>query len=184
VVLDDVKNHYLTLFGEPSRRAQFQTASQSVELFKWDADANPEEVALYATIGAAEHPIPHMDVRHRMELIIGFLPAQDAIAESLAKVALYPARDGVLKLGFHVEFLMLVPLHASELDLKKEKGADALMSAFERAAIPYWGAESRPRKPHVGRARRCSHHASAARASAAWPRSARVGALRTPSVTA
>ncbi len=67
----------------------------TVEVLKWNAEANPEGVNLYATIGASAWPMAGRDPNHRVEFFVGLLPAKDEIASPLAALALYPMRDGV-----------------------------------------------------------------------------------------
>jgi hypothetical protein len=65
-----------------------------VEIQKWAADANPEGVALYATLGSSRYPVPGWDSSHRLEFILGLLPERDEVASSLAALALYSQREG------------------------------------------------------------------------------------------
>ncbi len=94
MILDDVKQHYTSALGEPSRRASFQIDAYSAEVYKWSADQNPQGVALYASIGASRDPLTGMDSSHRVEFFIGFLPEQDSVARPLAMVALDPVLHG------------------------------------------------------------------------------------------
>jgi hypothetical protein len=43
MVLDAVKAHYRTQ-GEPSQTENFRFSGHAVEVLKWDADKNPEQV--------------------------------------------------------------------------------------------------------------------------------------------
>jgi len=90
---DAVRDLYRARWGEPTRRAHFDAGEFDIDVFKWDADANPEGVTLYATVGASAHPIPGRDPGHRVEFFVGLLPAQDGIASPLAALGLYPARE-------------------------------------------------------------------------------------------
>lgn len=94
-VVDDVRDLYRARWGEPSRRASFEVDGFEAEVLKWNADANPEGVALYATVGASARPMPGRDPLHRVEFFVGFVPEQDAVASPLAALALYSAREGV-----------------------------------------------------------------------------------------
>jgi hypothetical protein len=67
----------------------------TVDIFMWNAEANPEGVNLYATIGASARPMAGHDPNHRVEFFVGLLPAKDEIASPLAALALYPTREGV-----------------------------------------------------------------------------------------
>jgi hypothetical protein len=95
MITDSVRDHYIARWGPPSRRATFGVDGLDAEVLKWDAASNPEGVNLYATVGASARPMPDVDATHRIEFFIGFLPAQDGIASSLAALALFPARQGV-----------------------------------------------------------------------------------------
>ena len=87
---DQVEAHYIKVFGEPTREAHFTELGISVQIYKWDERSNPQEVALYATIGSSDHLLPH-DPNHRIEFFTGFLPSEDRVAKALAMLALYPA---------------------------------------------------------------------------------------------
>lgn len=87
MILEAVRNHYVKLFGEPSRVAHFKNPGLSVEILKWDADRHPEGVAFYATVGRSGRPLPGLEPTHRIELFTGLLPAVDAVAFPLADVA-------------------------------------------------------------------------------------------------
>jgi hypothetical protein len=64
-----------------------------VEVYKWDPEATPEGVALYATIGASELPLVGHDPAHRAEFFVGLLPAKDDIARPLAMLASHSAHE-------------------------------------------------------------------------------------------
>ncbi len=89
-----VRRTYRALWGEPSRTAEFRKGELRVEVEKRGAEANPEGVALYATVGASRHALPGWDPSHRLEFILGLLPERDGVASALAALALYPAREG------------------------------------------------------------------------------------------
>ena len=86
---DQVEAHYIKLFGEPTREACFTGSGSSIQVYKWDERSNPEEVALYATLGISDQVLPD-DPNHRIELFTGLLPAEDRIAKTLAMLGLYP----------------------------------------------------------------------------------------------
>lgn len=67
---------------------------KETDLYKWDADKNPEGVALYATAGMSEYPLVDYDPKHRLELYTGLLPARDHIANPLSMLALSPVIRG------------------------------------------------------------------------------------------
>jgi hypothetical protein len=90
-----VRDLYVARWGEPSRKAAFRVAGLEVEVYKWDAEASPEGVALYATIGSSAHPMAGRDPEHRVEYFLGLLPPRDAVASPLAALALYSVREGV-----------------------------------------------------------------------------------------
>lgn len=94
MILDDVKQHYVAVFGEPSQRASLRIDSYPAEVFKWDAAANPHGVAFYASVGASRDLLSGIDPSHRVEFFIGLLPEQDGVARSLAMVTLDPVLHG------------------------------------------------------------------------------------------
>lgn len=90
-----VRDAYAALWGTPSRKAEFRKNHWVIEVDKWAPAANPDGVALYATLGASRHPVPGWDPSHRIEFILGLLPERDDAASALAALALYPQRGGV-----------------------------------------------------------------------------------------
>jgi hypothetical protein len=46
--------------------------------------------------------------------------------------------DLVLDDGRHTVFLQAIPLYRSELAYKTHRGANALMTEFERLQVPFW----------------------------------------------
>jgi len=94
-VTEAVRDLYRAHWGEPSRRARFEVGEFSIEVYKWAADANPEGVALYATVGASEQPMAGHDPNHRVEFFVGLVPERDDVASALAALGLYSAREGV-----------------------------------------------------------------------------------------
>jgi hypothetical protein len=95
MITDSVRDLYVARWGPPSRNARFEVDGLEVEVFKWNAEVNPEGVNLYATIGASVGPMSGRDPNHRVEFFVGLLPAKDEIASPLAALALYPTREGV-----------------------------------------------------------------------------------------
>jgi hypothetical protein len=93
-LVESVRQHYLSLWGEPSRTAHFELMGREIEIYKWSAEINPQGVCLYATIGMCEHPIDGYDPTHRLELFVGLLPQQDSVARPLAMLALGPIIRG------------------------------------------------------------------------------------------
>ena len=81
---EKLNEHYTRLWGQPSRTASFHLRDRSVDVWKWDADKNPEQVNIYVTLGASQEPAPGHDANHRFEFFTGLKPAQDAIAGPLA----------------------------------------------------------------------------------------------------
>jgi Suppressor of fused protein (SUFU) len=183
---DAVRSAYRARWGEPSRDARFEVGELAIDILKWDANANPEGVALYATLGASSWAVPGRDSDHRIEFFVGILPEQDGIASALAALGLYPVREGValdhghtvpageqlwpgsrmrtflvvrprsdflrpieLADGLHVQFLQAIPIFESEVDFKREHGAEALMRRWEETGVPFWTADRRP-APEAG----------------------------------
>jgi Suppressor of fused protein (SUFU) len=93
MITDAVRDLYVARWGEPSRKAAFRVAGLKAEVYKWDAEASPEGVALYATIGSSAFPMAGRDPSHRVEYFLGLLPPQDAVASPLAALALYSVRE-------------------------------------------------------------------------------------------
>jgi hypothetical protein len=93
MVLEVVRQHYLHLWGEPSRIIPLHSKDYHIDVYKWDASANPEEVTLYATLGASVFPQPGHATSHRFEFYTGLLPELDAIATVLAEVAIYSVKE-------------------------------------------------------------------------------------------
>lgn len=84
MILDDVTENYRKLWGEPARTASFRFSGHAVEVYKWDADRNPEQVNIYATVGASAHVVSGYDSDHRVEFFAGLNPAQDDVVRPLA----------------------------------------------------------------------------------------------------
>jgi hypothetical protein len=57
-----------------------------VEVWKW-AETNPEQVNIYATVGASAHVILGYANDHRVEFFVGLKPAEDSIARPHAMLA-------------------------------------------------------------------------------------------------
>ena len=89
-MIQSVKEHYQNLWGEPSRTAHFEIMGKETDLFKWNADRNPEGVFLYATAGLSEYALAGYDATHRLELFTGLLPERDDIANPMTLLALSP----------------------------------------------------------------------------------------------
>jgi hypothetical protein len=88
VILDDVRKYYQKTFGKPARVASFQLGGHEIEVQKWGADRNREQVDLYATIGASAHAAPDRDAGHRSEFFVGLKPGVDDVARPLTMLAL------------------------------------------------------------------------------------------------
>ncbi|MGH9139339.1 MAG: BlaI/MecI/CopY family transcriptional regulator [Acidimicrobiales bacterium] len=95
-VVDAVRDLYRAHWGEPSRRARFEVGEFDIEVYKWAADANPEGVALYATVGASGRPMVGRDVNHRVEFFLGLVPERDDVRERDADAVLGPLEAGVM----------------------------------------------------------------------------------------
>lgn len=105
MISSTVKEHYERMLGGPSRTARFDTSGRAVEIYKWDAEANPQGVCIYATAGMSDHVLEGYDPAHRLELFMGLLPAEDRIAKPLAMLALSPViNDSHLAGGHTVTF--------------------------------------------------------------------------------
>ena len=102
---------------------------ETYEVYKWNAEAHPEEVNVYATNGASSHAPASR--KHRLEIFIGLLPAADDAALTLAP-------DLTVDDRVHVEFLQAIPLFDSELALKKEEGAETLLEQWRAGGVPFW----------------------------------------------
>jgi len=64
VIVDEARRHYQKLWGEPSRQASFRVMGHEIEVCKWDAARNPEQVNIYATVGASAQVSPGRDPKH------------------------------------------------------------------------------------------------------------------------
>jgi hypothetical protein len=94
-VVGAVRDLYRAHWGEPSRQAWFEVGEFDIEIYKWAADANPEGVALYATVGASARPMVGRDPNHRVEFFLGLVPERDDVSSALAALGLYSPREGV-----------------------------------------------------------------------------------------
>jgi hypothetical protein len=94
-ISDELKEHYRRLWGEPSRTASFRMRGHAIDVFKWEAQKNPEQVNMYATIGTSAHGLPGQPSSHRVEFYAGLDPARDEIARPLALLALEPVINGM-----------------------------------------------------------------------------------------
>src|SRR5688572_23686610 len=84
--MDSILRIYASMYGEPSRTAEFVSrAGPTVRVFKWDEKGTSENVTMYATAGASEISGTN---EASCEFFIGLTPAVDEIAEALAEVAL------------------------------------------------------------------------------------------------
>jgi hypothetical protein len=88
-----VSDVYHRHWGEPSRRAHFQTGDVHMEILKWDSTVTDEGVDLYATLGSCNYPASTMHANHRAEYIMGLLPGRDEVAPTLASVGVYTMRN-------------------------------------------------------------------------------------------
>jgi hypothetical protein len=87
MILDAVKEQYRRLWGEPSRTAQFRFSGHKVEVLKSNADTNPEQVNMYATVGASADVPAGYPSDHRVEFYVGLKPERDDVARPLAMLA-------------------------------------------------------------------------------------------------
>lgn len=92
-VLDAVRDAHRAQWGVPSRQATFRTASDQIEIFKWDAASNGLGVDLYATRGASAEDMPGAQRGHRVECFVGLQPGRDDIASALAALGLFARRE-------------------------------------------------------------------------------------------
>jgi hypothetical protein len=81
--------------GDPDRRAAFEVAGHSAEVYKWAAARNPEGVTLYTSIGGCEFT-GHDYSEHRTEFVVGLLPEQDEVAWPVARLALSAILNGAV----------------------------------------------------------------------------------------
>jgi hypothetical protein len=87
MIRDPVKEHYRRIWDEPSRTASFRFSGHEVEVLKWNADRNPEQVNMYATAGASDQVPLGYPADHRVEFYVGLIPAKDEVAKALAMLA-------------------------------------------------------------------------------------------------
>jgi hypothetical protein len=92
MVTEQVRRHLTTYLGKPVREAAFRTASDEIEVLKWDLRKGPLGVILYGTVGASRLTAP--GTSHRLEFHLGLQEARDDVASALAELAIEPIRDG------------------------------------------------------------------------------------------
>jgi hypothetical protein len=90
-----VREFYVGRWGEPTRTDRFKADKHVVEVLTWDAAANREGVALYATVGASAWPLEGRPAEERNEFFTGLQPARDEIAGALAALSMYGLGEGV-----------------------------------------------------------------------------------------
>jgi len=90
MMAEAVKKHYSTHLGSPSREFNFDIEEFPMKVLKWNADANPEEVSLYGTLGSSSRSLRGLDEGHRMEFLLGLLPEKDDVVVSLAILGAHP----------------------------------------------------------------------------------------------
>ncbi len=93
MILDRVREHYLNLWGTPSRIIPLHTVRFHIDIYKWDASSHPEGVTMYTTVGASVLQQPGYSLDHRFEFYTGVLPDQEGIAAVLADVATFSASE-------------------------------------------------------------------------------------------
>ena len=153
-----VRDLYRAHWGEPSRMARFDSGEYEIEIYKWNAEANPEGVNLYATVGASAWPSEEQHPSHRNEFFLGLLPARDEVASPLAALGLYSVQQGVrvdhghtvpasapLWPGTHMDtFLVLRPI--VEMVPTVEIGGDLHVELLQ--AIPIFASERAYKATH------------------------------------
>lgn len=175
-ILDEVKDHYSSVLGPRYKVRHLSGPGQGVEVLRWEPEANPERVYLYATVGGSAQPIPDSDPTHRTELYMGLMPDAMDPAAALATAATHHILQGVevspgdtvsfdqpfmegsymtslwvrlpryadivpplvLADSTHVQFLMAIPLHSSEVAFIQKHGPEALMDRWTDEELPYW----------------------------------------------
>jgi hypothetical protein len=90
-----VRSHYAKIWGRPSKVRSFHYGSHELAVHKWDAETNPWEVNIYATVGASSFAHVGYPASHRFEFFIGLLPAEDAVEKILANVAFFSLREQI-----------------------------------------------------------------------------------------
>jgi hypothetical protein len=95
IALETVREAYTTRWGKPTRTARYKADKHAVDVLIWDAQANREGVALYATVGASSWPLAGCPPEQRIEFFTGLKPARDDIADALAGLSLYSVLEGV-----------------------------------------------------------------------------------------
>ncbi|MEZ0070548.1 hypothetical protein ABIA32_006601 [Streptacidiphilus sp. MAP12-20] len=168
-----IVEHVVSKWGEPTRRAEFHGMGNHISILKWSAEQTDEGVALYLTIGGSRRLIDAGN-RRRFEFLLGIVPEEDNVAQSLAMLAgallsginldkghtlslaenlwdgsgfsgylILPDIDPIIDQfllddGSHVEFLPVMPVYRSEIELKGERSGEWLLDAFERHEVPWW----------------------------------------------
>lgn len=95
----DVYDYYFSMWGAPSREAEFVIMGLEIEVLKWDGDATDMGATLYATIGASGDERSRIAGSHSVEFFTGFNPEIDSIAESLAVLATFPRKVQPISVG-------------------------------------------------------------------------------------
>jgi hypothetical protein len=96
MIPEAIEQHYLQQFGKSTRTATFRRGGGvSVDIYKWDANATSEGVALYATAGASRYAMQGVPADHRVEFFVGLNPARDEIGGALAALAMYAVEEQV-----------------------------------------------------------------------------------------
>jgi hypothetical protein len=94
-VQSDDWNHYLQLWGEPSRVAEFRRTDQPlVRVGKWPSESDGRGVTLYATDGVSVG-LDGARHGHGYEVFVGLSPAEDRCASALAALATTAREKGI-----------------------------------------------------------------------------------------
>ncbi|GHI39965.1 suppressor of fused domain protein [Streptomyces violascens] len=95
----EVRVHYVSAWGQPSREAMFTFGDTVMEVFKWSHETTEEGVNLYATCGASRRQMGDTESRHRVEFATGLLPDEDRITSALALLGTFPLSGRTISYG-------------------------------------------------------------------------------------
>jgi hypothetical protein len=94
-VYEAVREQYRETWGQPAMRTQLDVDGAAVAVYKWAADSNAHGVAMYATVGASDRPVPGRAEDDRVEFYVGLVPEHDEVCDALAALTSHAEREGV-----------------------------------------------------------------------------------------
>jgi hypothetical protein len=160
-------------WGPPDRRARFTQGAVSIEVYKFEAATTGEGVVIYVTVTSGPSPSGHwgefmlgLDVAH--DEVAAPLASLSAYARAtplhhgdtvpigdppwpgsgFSRFLVMRQVDSVLgpfRVGDRsVEYLTVIPVYESEVEVKAKVGADALIDRFRSQGVAFWKADRGP----------------------------------------